>query len=827
MRLPFMSQQSLGLFAFTLITLAISYWPPSTIFDDLAYSNFYHLLPDTASEPKSTAIVAIDEKSLAALGPWPWPRQKLAELLLRTDGLGAATIALALPLDKVQPQSKLRELRAELKKSQAKQLLSLLDKNDDDATLSRSLKKAGNIVLMGRESQTGPGNGEHPDIAMETKPAGGAQDYITTLLPLARLPYAEIKHPGFPLPVFRNQAAAIGLQPPPQPYRQTSQPLAVRMGEDGPLVPDFAAAVAGQTLKISSAPSTIIEGQGVQLATTILATDASLRFYPHIYRQGNGTDIPTYSAIDLLEGKIKRQQLHNKTVFIGHTTPRYTTTLAGPADITLTPLEWSATTVDAILRQDYITTPFWSHGLQRLLIIAFAFLLLLLPKKLQRLNGLWLSLVLAIVTVNLSLLALITQKLWLPLALPALYLLAAHLLLILHTYVAGRYRTLKEKLSQAYRELAKNFQNHGQLDRALEYLYLCQPEMAQQEQLYEVGLELERRRQFSKAASVYDHIAAQKRNFRDIQERLTHLRSMPQTLAHKSTNPGSTTATIVIDNSTLAQPVIGRYQIERELGRGAMGTVYLGRDPKIGRTVAIKTLPLTEEFDSKQLEEVRRRFYQEAETAGQLNHPNIVTIYDAGEEHDLAYIAMDYVDGKTLDNYKSPDKLLPIAEVFDIGIKIASALDYAHKKRVVHRDVKPANIIYDSDNGALKVTDFGIAYLTDNSKTRSGTVMGSPNYMSPEQISGRKVDARSDIFSLGVTLYELFTGELPFAGDTMATLLYCIANDKHKSVRRIRPELPPCLVKIINKALAKKVTDRYASAAEMEQALSRCKANLS
>ena len=282
-----------------------------------------------------------------------------------------------------------------------------------------------------------------------------------------------------------------------------------------------------------------------------------------------------------------------------------------------------------------------------------------------------------------------------------------------------------------------------------------------------------------------------------------------------------------MDNAALERPVIGRYQIEHEVGRGGMGTVYLGKDPKIGRTVAIKTLPLTREFDDSQLIEVRRRFYQEAETAGKLNHPNIVTIYDAGEEHDLAYIAMDYVNGKTLDEYADLGNLLPTHEVFEIGIKIADALSYAHINKVVHRDVKPANVIYDIHSGSLKVTDFGIAYLTDNSKTRSGLVMGSPYYMSPEQIAGRKVDGRSDIFSLGVTLFELFTGHLPFKADSLANLMYQITNEKHPNVRKLRPELPACLVSIFKKALAKSADDRYKDAAALKEELVRCKAKLS
>jgi serine/threonine-protein kinase len=339
-------------------------------------------------------------------------------------------------------------------------------------------------------------------------------------------------------------------------------------------------------------------------------------------------------------------------------------------------------------------------------------------------------------------------------------------------------------------------------------------------------MDFERRRQFGKALSIYQRIAQAIPGFRDIQERSGKLSVMPECFASPATataaSVSSGSATIIIDDLIIPRPIIGRYQIERELGRGAMGMVYLGHDPKISRTVAIKTMALADEFDEGHLDEVKRRFYQEAETAGQLNHPNIVTIYDVGEEHDLAYIAMDYIDGKSLDFYTKTDSLLSIEEVFDIGIHIADALSYAHDRKVVHRDVKPANIMYDNKGHVLKVMDFGIACLTDNSKTRTGSVLGSPFYMSPEQIAGKRVDGRSDLYSLGVTLYQLFTGHLPFAGDSMAALMYQIANEKAASIRKIRDELPVCLVRIINQAMEKDISKRYQSGHLMADALFSC-----
>jgi serine/threonine protein kinase len=272
--------------------------------------------------------------------------------------------------------------------------------------------------------------------------------------------------------------------------------------------------------------------------------------------------------------------------------------------------------------------------------------------------------------------------------------------------------------------------------------------------------------------------------------------------------------------------MLGRYEIEKELGKGAMGVVYCGKDPKIGRVVAIKTVALSQEFEADELDDVKERFFREAETAGRLNHPNIVAIYDAGEEHDLAYIAMEFLKGKDLVPYSKPDNLLPLKTVMGIIARVADALDYAHKQNVVHRDIKPANIMYDPETDTPKVTDFGIARITDSSKTKTGMVLGTPSFMSPEQLAGKKIQGSSDLFSLGVSLYQLACGKLPFEGDSMAQLMYRIANEPPTDILSVTPELPPCLAAIVEKMLAKKSEDRYANGAQIAEALRFCAASL-
>src|SRR3569833_270311 len=265
--------------------------------------------------------------------------------------------------------------------------------------------------------------------------------------------------------------------------------------------------------------------------------------------------------------------------------------------------------------------------------------------------------------------------------------------------------------------------------------------------------------------------------------------------------------------------MLGRYQVEKELGKGAMGVVYQGRDPKIGRVVAIKTMALSQEFEGDELEDARQRFFREAETAGRLQHQNIVTIFDAGEEHDLAYIAMEYLKGRDRVDSCKDGHLLPVPRVLSIVARVAEALAYAHRQNVVHRDIKPANIMYEPESDTVKVTDFGIARITDASKTKTGLVLGTPSFMSPEQIAGKKVDGRSDLYSLGVTLYQMLTGVLPFRGDSMAELMYKIANQEAPDLRELRKDLPERLAQVVASVLAKKPDLRYQEGDALARAL--------
>jgi eukaryotic-like serine/threonine-protein kinase len=358
--------------------------------------------------------------------------------------------------------------------------------------------------------------------------------------------------------------------------------------------------------------------------------------------------------------------------------------------------------------------------------------------------------------------------------------------------------------------------------------------------LYALADQLEKRGRATQATAVFRHLARTDNTYRDTAVRLAQLldaaRRAPPPTAPPAAEPLPAPAPSV-SLDTVAQPPmrapaespplqverLGRYALQKEIGRGAMGVVYLGRDSAIQREVAIKVIPLNSECSEAELAEARMRFFREAETAGRLNHPNIVTIYDVGEERGLAYIAMEYLKGRHLSDHTTSARLLDAQKVLELVARTADALGFAHKQQVVHRDIKPANLMYEPATDTLKITDFGIARITGLGNTRTGIVLGTPSFMSPEQLEGQTVTGRSDLFSLGVSLFQLLTGQLPFQADSMTGLMQQIAESPHPPLRAMRPDLPAYVDAIIDRALAKDPAARFDNGAQMAAAVEDCR----
>jgi serine/threonine-protein kinase len=492
----------------------------------------------------------------------------------------------------------------------------------------------------------------------------------------------------------------------------------------------------------------------------------------------------------------------NKMVLIGQDTNR---------------LQRLADSVSSLQAGATYHTPAASWWLMPLLLVLMVIYLLWLLPLLSKQSGLFLGAFLVLGIISAQPLLLLLNGIWWPSINLLMLMLAGQL--AVYVYLSGQsiLDQLLQKQHDAWYALGHYQFENNDIEKAATNLLKCDTNDRLLADLYEIGLKLERKRKYDQAFEIYTEISQRQKNYKDINKKLEshdnvnskHAKTLSLTQAQK---------TLLMSQMEL--PELGRYTIEKELGRGAMGVVYLARDPKINRKVAIKTLDYSQ-FSNSELKTVKARFFREAEAAGRLSHSNIVTVFDMGEEEDFAFIAMDYVTGVPLSNYVKPSKLLPVKDVYRIVQEVAEGLDYAHGQKVVHRDIKPGNIMYNSKNKAVMITDFGIARITDSVKTRTGAFLGSPSYMAPEQLMGSNVDGRADIYSLGASFYQLLTGNLPFDADNLGNLAYKIANEKHKRLNALRSDLPASATRIINKALQKERENRYASGAEMAKVLKR------
>ena len=790
-----------------------------------------------AGEPvKDIVVIAIDDKSLKALGAWPWTRDVLAETTKLLVKAKSRVIGFNLPLDGAQNQaarSSLVELRAILKKekklstrvNRALRVTETAMRGDDK--LAASFKGAGRIVMaMPYTPATEPLSGLTPSLSIHMERFDLPNVSVANVSrgfgwPTPRVTRAAEIFP--PLDKFTRQVGAVGVTSTTENF--SSEPLIVQYGNE--YLPSFALMVAARSEGLSMQDIETRSSISPRLGDKGLGADVDLRIYPRFYEdKGDKPAFPVFSLIDVLDGSVDMKQFHSKIVIIGLDEPRLVRPLMTPTGQLISPTLATAHTVSSILKNEQYRSPEWSGWVQRGLIVVVGLYLMMIMVRFRNNTAFFLSLFLLLMIFNAHFLLMSSQSLWLPMMAAAVMLIVGHLLFGTRKAIEAHLDQTQRELSVATFQLAMSLQAQGQLDQAFTKYRTCRVEESLLGHVYNIGLDYERKRQFNKAGAVFKFILEHDEKFNDVSERLVQNEQAANTVVLAGRDTGGPGANLISSSEGVQKPKLGRYRIDTEIGRGAMGMVYLGHDDKIGRTVAIKTMVLGADLDEEMHEEVKARFFREAEAAGRLDHPNIVTVYDVGDEQDLAYIAMDYLKGKDLTAYTSPKTLLPISQVFHIVGNVALALDYAHKQHVVHRDIKPANIIYDDKKRVAKITDFGVACLTDASKTKTGMVLGSPYYMSPEQLAGKKVDGRADLFSLGVTLYQMLSGDLPFQGESIANLMYTITNEPHPDIRRFRSDLPNCVNTLINKALQKEVSERFQSGIEMAAAMKRCQEHI-
>jgi len=772
------------------------------------------------AQDSAVVVVAIDDSTIKAQGAWPWPRDRLAEVIDRLSSFNPATIGVMLPLNVAETDPGVAAMKQDvdaldpgLQETAGKWLNQL----DTDTHFAESLEAAGNVVLATPYRVVADTDQLHQELnAFALKTGHETPSWFQVVARSLRSAKTLSNYELAPaLPQFLNKASGTGLSP-VYDNKQWVHGRSLAVDVDGRYLPGFELSLwaAEHGVDINEIP--VLPGEALQSANGELVGTVDHAWYPH-----PAVTPPVYSLDEIMRSDVIARKLRSKTVLLGLTARGLAPELTGPKGVHYTPVTWAAQVLASMLAGNSISMPVWFYAAQRLLVVLFAVYLVLMPVSWHGVRGLLAALAISAIVVNAGLGTLIVSNLWLPGVVPVVFLVTVQLMLMLSWHRRKGPANIRQALLDTRVVLATHLQSQGQLDQAMEQYLMCLPEQSVLQPLYDLGLEYERHRQVGKAQFIYEKLAGCRKGFRDVSQRSTRLARLSDRFpGAASNNPAHT---LVLDAPVMELPVLGRYRVERELGHGAMGTVYLAVDPTIGREVAVKTLPLLQEYEGAEQAAIAERFFKEAEAVGRLDHPNIVTVYDAGKEHDLAYIAMDYVPGASLDAYIGKPDLLPVWEVLEVAAQVADALDYAHKRNIVHRDIKPGNIMYDRDSGVAKITDFGVARLLDTSRTRTGTILGSPSYMSPEQVSGKKTDGRSDLFSLGVTLYQLLSGSLPFKGDSVATLMYQIANQKTPPVRKLRSDLPISISRLINKALQKNAASRFDSGAAMANAIRKCR----
>ncbi len=787
---------------------------------------FYDVMMNLRSEPNSPSeivIVDIDDDSIEKLGRWPWPRSLLAKGVTKISAGGPRVIGFNFILSEPEESAGLRELK-QLESLFAKDVLDQAGEKgsmflwalndaqarlDNDNKLAEAIKASGKVVLPAffKESTA---------IAeiMETD-----QDLLDQSIRNVNNPEG-LEYPigseiVLPIPAFFKASKGVGHINLAFDIDGKARRERLLYGYRGLYIPSFTLKLAALYLNLPNNRIRVDMGSAVYLSSievpTTWMTEMMISF------KGPRGSFKRFSYFDVISDKIPLNVFKNKLVLVGSSASGIMNPLSTPTDRAMPLGELSAHAVWSILNKKSIHQPPWVSSAELLMILVLGLVITFVLPRLRAVLAGMVFVALITILIGGSIFYFDSEGLWVWVTYPVLQLILGYIGVVSIKYFVTE--TSKEKIevesAETNRTLGLSFQGQGMLDMAFDKFRRVPVNDEMKDVLYNLALDFERKRQYNKAASVFEYIEGYDRKFKDVRERRMKLAQTSETMVFGDGSlAGPSSDDTLLSTGTDTRPTLGRYEVIKQLGKGAMGIVYLGQDPRINRTTAIKTIRFSDDFEPEEAEQMKEKFFREAESAGTLSHPNIVTIYDAGHELDLAYIAMEFLEGEELEKFTSKDNLLPMRKVIDYIADITDALAYAHQKGIIHRDVKPANIML-LKTGIVKITDFGIARITATSKTQTGVVKGTPYYMSPEQFAGKKVDGRSDIFSVGVLLFQLLTGELPFYGENPMALMNQIMNVPHPDPRKFNPKIVKPLVAIINKSLEKGRKKRYQEASQM------------
>jgi CHASE2 domain-containing sensor protein/tRNA A-37 threonylcarbamoyl transferase component Bud32 len=808
-----------------IISLSYNRFPPFEALEKVFYSIEMRLDLQGSTGENKIAIVNIDEKSINQLGPWPWPRYLIADMINILKGNGAKMIGLDLMFSQREQNQGLEEVRKlyqtveQRQKSAGSQpnyawileKLKEIEKGlDNDRKLTESVKKSGNIIAP----VVGKFGDYDTELVIPYNSVIERNALKTVRVSKALEKFLSVNQLLTPYPELSESSKGLGhINSDPDKAREGSVHIPF-INYRGHIIPSLPLRLALDYLNIY--PAQVINlDDGIRLGDRTVPTANGEIF---VKFKGARRSFPYYSFVDILKVRKVPAVFEDKIVLIGFTAQEGASSINTPVDPEMPRVELTANVIEDFLNGRYLKRPKSMIHVEALLVLLVGFGSAFFLPRLNYfprtvLTGAFLFLLFITSTLFFTTLGIWFKITYVSLSLVSLYVVFS----VKELIVREKSMELFSKESiETNKMLGLSLQSQGLLDLAFEKFKKCPPDEAMKDVLYNLGLDFERKRMLNKAVSVYDYVTKEGW-FRDLAERIPKLRKLAGELS-LGTSRGGKDVKILLSDDLETKPTVGRYEILGELGQGAMGMVYKARDPRINRELAIKTIRFSDEFEEDRAMEVKQRFFKEAELAGKLSHPSIISVYDVGEDYDLTYMAMELLDGKDLEDFCQKDTRLPLKKVLAIVADTAEALDYAHSQGVIHRDVKPANIML-LKNGRIKVTDFGIAKAVSSSQTKTGVILGTPNYMSPEQINGQEIDGRSDIFSLGVVFFQLLTGELPFRGKTLTELFYQITQSKHPSPRDINPKvLKPC-EQLIDKALEKDPNRRFQRAMDFAKYL--------
>ncbi|PKN63862.1 MAG: serine/threonine protein kinase [Deltaproteobacteria bacterium HGW-Deltaproteobacteria-15] len=769
-------------------------------------------LPQRGGENR-IAIVNIDEKSLNQLGRWPWPRSLLADMIRILKDNGAKLIALDFLFSEPERNQGLQELR-ELEKTirlrnadnamdpwLLDSLTEIKNRLDNDAVLARTIRECGNVILpvLGKFGRYDTEVVVPEDSALKRSvfPFKSASSLLS--VNQLTVPFDELARSceGFghinlsPNRILEGEVHLLFID-----YR-------------GHLVPSLGLHLALDYLD-KKTEEILKPGMGIQIRESLIPTTNGEMFIKY---KGGRRSFPYYSFVDILNVKKVPAVFENKIVLIG-STAEGAASVNTPVDVEMPRIELLANVVENLMNDRFVKRPESIVFLEIALIVLVSFAGSMLLPRLGWFNRMAAVAGMLFFVFLIGVFFFIALDIWLKTVYIGLSLVTICIATFVRDLIAGarRYDITSKESIETNRMLGLSLQSQGLLDLAFDKFRKCPLDDAMKDLIYNLGLDYERKRMINKAVSVYEYILDNDRDYKDLSDRTPKLKKL--VTPFPTGGEGRKGGDILVSDDLGLRPTVGRYEIIGEVGKGAMGIVYKARDPKINRLVAVKTIRFSDEIEAEKIEEVKARFLKEAEMAGKLSHPSIVSIYDVGEDYDLAYMAMEFLEGENLRKFCSRESLLSLRQVLFLITETALALDYAHSMGVIHRDIKPGNIMLLKD-GRVKVTDFGIAKAVSSSQTKSGVVLGTPSYMSPEQINGYNLDGRSDIFSLGVVFFELLTGKLPFEGDSIGNLFYHITQRTHLSARKINSRVPKSCEQIIDRLLSKEPEQRFQSAGDL------------